>query len=154
MQPGDLSRVLRGKVVIVGIGNELRADDGFGPALIQKLAGQVNAVCIDAGTAPENFTRQMVREAPDTILLVDALHLGLAPGQYEILTKQEIAECGLSTHDISPNMLIDYLQSQTDADIYILGVQPQNLGLGQEMSGSVKQAVEEVAEAIKAAVDG
>jgi len=153
MQPGELSGVLRGKVVIVGIGNELRADDGFGPALIQKLTGQVNAVCINAGSAPENFTRLIVSEAPDTILLVDALHLGLVPGQYEILTKQQIAEFGLSTHDMSPNMLIDYLQSQTDADIYVLGVQPQNLQLGQDISGSFKQALEELAEAIKAALD-
>ena len=39
----------KGKVVIVGIGNLLRGDDGFGPALIERLSGNVEARCIDAG---------------------------------------------------------------------------------------------------------
>ena len=71
---------LRGKTVIVGIGNSLRGDDGFGPALVQRLQGRVRPVCIDAGVAPENYLGRIVKEQPDTVLLVDAAHLGLEPG--------------------------------------------------------------------------
>ena len=63
--------VLRGKTVIVGMGNPLRGDDGFGPALIERLRGKVSATCIDAGIAPENYVGRIVKETPDTILLVD-----------------------------------------------------------------------------------
>jgi hypothetical protein len=32
--------ILKGKVVILGIGNTLRRDDGFGPALIERLSAE------------------------------------------------------------------------------------------------------------------
>lgn len=147
--PPTIKDILKGKVVIVGIGNTLRGDDGFGPALVEKLAGKVNAVCLDAGSAPENHTGKIVKEKPDTILLVDAIHLGLAPGKYEILKKDQILKSGFSTHDISPHMFIDYLEKQTKADIYMLGVQPENLSFGQEMSASVKRALNEITALIK-----
>ncbi len=143
-----LGNILKGKVVIVGVGNTLRRDDGLGPALIQKLQGKTEALCLDTGTAPENFIGKIVKENPDTILIVDALHLGLPPGEYAVLKKDEIAKGGLSTHDISPNMFIDYLQKQTAADIYMLGVEPKDLSFGQEMSASVEKAVAEIAQII------
>ena len=147
--PPTIKDILKGKVVIIGIGNTLRGDDGFGPALVEKLTGKVNAVCLDAGSAPENYTGKIVKECPDTILLVDALHLGLAPGKYEILKKDQILKSGFSTHDVSPHMFIDYLESKTSADIYMLGVQPENLSTGLEMSASVKAALEEISMLIK-----
>ena len=107
--------ILKGKVVIVGIGNTLRADDGFGPELIARLKGKVKASCIDAGSAPENYTGKIVKERPDTILIADALDLGKQPGEFAILKKDELLHCGLSTHDISPQMFIEYLKQQTGA---------------------------------------
>ena len=143
--------ILRGKVVIVGVGDTLRGDDGFGPALIARLKGMVKAVCLGAGSAPENFTDKIVKEKPDTILIVDALHLGLPPGEYEILKKDDIVDCGFSTHDISPRMFIEYLENQTKASIYMLGVQPKNLSFGQEISDSVKNTLAEITDLIKEA---
>ncbi len=144
--------IFNGKIVIVGIGNALRGDDGFGPALIERLKGKVKAVCLDAGSAPENYLGKSVKEKPDTILIADALHLGLSPGDYEILKKDEILKSGLSTHDVSPHMLIEYLENGTSAEIYMLGVQPQSLSFGEEMSQSVKRTLEEITNAIASVV--
>ncbi|MBL7084645.1 MAG: hydrogenase 3 maturation endopeptidase HyCI [Candidatus Omnitrophica bacterium] len=138
--------IFKGKVVIVGIGNTLRQDDAFGPLFIERLKGKVKAVCLDVGTAPENYTGKIAQEKPNTILLVDALHLGKSPGEYEILKKDGILKSGFSTHDISPHMFIEYLENETDADIYMLGVQPEGLSLGKDMSDSAKGALEEIAE--------
>lgn len=140
--------IFKGKVVIVGIGNTMRGDDGFGPALVERLKGKLKAVCIDSGSAPENYTGKIVKENPDTILLVDALHLGRAPGEYELLKKEEILNSGFSTHDISPKLFIEYLEDQTHADIYMLGVQPKDISFGQEMSSEVKKTVKEIADVI------
>jgi len=129
--------VLRGKTVIVGIGNPLRGDDGFGPALIERLCGKVSATCIDAGNTPENYVGRIVKEAPDTILLVDVAHLGLEPGQYRLLEPDDIVRSGLTTHDMSSHMLIAFLQDQTQATIVMLAVQPQQVLLGESMSACV-----------------
>lgn len=143
--------ILNGKTVIVGIGNPLRGDDGFGPALIGRLQGKVDLICIDAGSAPENYVGRIVREEPDTILLADVAHLDLNPGQYRILRPPEILKCGLTTHDMSSRMLIDYLQNQTQANIMMLGVQPQHVSLGEPMSECVTETLTEVERLIQEA---
>jgi hydrogenase 3 maturation protease len=136
--------ILKGKVVLVGIGNPLRGDDAFGPRLIERLTGKVRAVCIDAGTAPESYTGKIVKEKPDTIVLVDVVHLNQSPGDYALLGKAEIIKSGFTTHDMSPSLFIEYLESQTQADIYLLGVQPQTLAMGAEMSEPVKRALDKL----------
>jgi hydrogenase 3 maturation protease len=148
-QMKNFAEVLKGKVVLIGVGNILRADDGLGPTLIQELQGEIDAVCIDAGNAPESYTGKVSKEEPDTILIIDAIHLDRAPGTYEILGKSDIIKSGFTTHDISPAMFIEYLQSQTKADIYLLGVQPGNLTMGEEMSDAITAAIEELSKRIK-----
>ena len=136
--------ILKGKVVIVGMGNTLRGDDGFGPVLIGRLKGYVDAVCIDAGSTPENHIGSILKEKPDTILIVDVVHLGLKAGEYDVLTKSDILRCGFSTHDISPNTFIEYLEKKTDASIYMLAIQPQVLDFGDDMSDIVKKKLDEL----------
>ena len=143
--------LMRGKTVIVGIGNPLRGDDGFGPALIDQLQGKINAICIDAGTAPENYTKCIIEEKPETILLVDIAHLGSEPGQYCILPPEDVVKSGFTTHDVSSRMFIEFLQKQTQARIFLLGVQPTQVAFGADMSASVATALAEVARLIQEA---
>ncbi len=140
----DLSAIFKGKTVIVGVGNVLRGDDAFGPALIERLRGTAGVVCIDAGSAPENYTGKIKKEKPDTIIIADAVHLGLAPGDWDILGKNEIVRSGFTTHDLSPVMFIEYLEKETKADIYMLAVQPGDVSFGAQMSGSVRKTLEEI----------
>jgi hydrogenase 3 maturation protease len=136
--------IFRGKTVIVGIGNSLRGDDGFGSALIEQIQGKVGFICIDAGSAPEKFLGVIVKEEPDTILFVDAADLDLEPGQYRILEPADIVKCGLTTHDMSSRMLIEFLENQTKANILMLGVQPQHVLLGEAMSPPLTETLDEI----------
>ena len=140
--------LLKGKVIIIGIGNILRGDDGFGPLLIEKLVGKVDAHCIDAGTAPESYIGKIIKERPDTVLILDAVHLDRPAGEYDILRKSDIIKTGFTTHDISPGLFIEHLENETRADIYMLGIQPARLSLGEEMSEEVKTALDNITEQI------
>ncbi|MCB4756186.1 MAG: hydrogenase 3 maturation endopeptidase HyCI [Elusimicrobia bacterium] len=147
-----LKDILKGKVVIVGVGNPLRGDDAFGPALVERLQGKVRAACIDAGTALESYAGKISKEQPDTVLIADAVHLGRPPGRFEILGKTGIVKSGFTTHDISPRMFIEYLENQTKAEIYLLGVQPFNIDMGAEMSAPVKKTLENIEQTIMEAI--
>ena len=144
----EVKDILKGKVVIVGVGNAMKGDDGLGSALVGKIKGKVDAVCIDAGTAPENYVGKIAEEKPDTVLLVDAAHLDGKPGQYEILESDNILKSGFTTHDISPKLFMEYLNSRTKAQIYMLGIQPENVSFGEGMSESVKNTVERLSQII------
>ncbi len=151
MNPAGLKQIFKKRTVIVGIGNVLKADDGLGPQLINNLKGKVRSLCIDAGSAPENFGGKIIKENPEVILLVDAVHLGLKPGACELLTKEEILQSGFSTHDLSPKMFIGYLESQTQAQIYLLGIQPQSVKFAEVISPQVQKALTELTNLIKEA---
>jgi len=144
----NLKDILKGKIVIIGIGNIIRGDDGFGPLLIEKIKDKAEAICFDGGTAPENYLGKMVKENPDTLLIIDAVHLGKDPGKYEILRQADIVKCGFATHDISPVMFIEYLTKEIRGNIYMLGVQPQSVELGSEMSKQLKTVLDELSEKI------
>ncbi len=153
MKQADLfRRRLLGKVVIVGVGNILRGDDGLGPMLVERLKAKVRAVCINAGSALENYLGKIVKAQPDTVLLIDAVHLGLEPGAYEMLETAEIEQAGLSTHDISPRLLLDLLGMRIKGKILLLGVQPQQLGLGDGLSWRIRETLHELEQRIVGAL--
>lgn len=144
--------LLKGKVVIVGIGNTLRGDDAFGPLLVSALKDKTDAICIDAGTAPENYVGKIVRESPDTVLVADVIDGGLRMGDFEILDKSEILQTGFSTHDLSPKMVIEFIEDQTRAQIYMLGVQAKHLNIGDAPSTEVLQALKTIETLITEAI--
>ena len=142
MRPHErLGQIIEGKVVIVGMGNCLRGDDGLGPSLMERLKKKLDITCINAGSTLENYLGKIVREDPDTVLLIDAVHLGLEPGAYEIMDPEEVNPTGFSTHDISPKMHLDLLSRSINGKIFLLGVQPGQLTLGSKISAEVRKTL-------------
>ncbi|MBA7606785.1 hypothetical protein ES703_13935 [subsurface metagenome] len=154
LEAGDIfKKILRGKVVIVGIGNALRGDDGLGSILVERLKGKVEAVCIDAGNALENYLGSIVKEKPDTLLLIDAAHLDRLPGEYQIIDPGDLIRSGFSTHDISAGMLIELLSRQIKGNIYLLGVQPEEVDFGEKLSARIESTLCILEKAIVEAVN-
>jgi len=133
--------ILKGKTVIFGVGNILRGDDGLGPVLVQRLTGKVNALCLDGGSAPENYLGKIVKERPDTVLIIDALHMGGHPGEFRIINPGELEGMGFTTHTIPLTILIEYLKSELFSSIHILGVQPARLQMGLPLSPAVERSI-------------
>ena len=146
---GEFRDILRGNIVIVGIGNRLRGDDAAGSLLAEMLGDQPGITCFDVGTTPENHAGRIARERPDIILVVDAVHLGKKPGDYGVFSPEEISRSGLTTHDLSPLMFIDYLKQLTGARILFLGIQPASLQTGEGLSLPVKEALKEISGELK-----
>jgi len=136
------NRILGKKLVILGVGNTMRGDDGIGPALIERLQGKVEAVLIDAGEVPENFIGPIEAGQPDIIIIIDAADMGAKAGEVAFLEIDQIAEIGLTTHNASLALIARLLQSSTQADIFVLGIQPEDISFGTPMSERVIQTLE------------
>jgi len=137
----NLKNILKGKVVILCIGNSERGDDGLGPYFAGAIKGGVSYEVIDAGTAPENWTGVVTGLKPDTIVMVDAVYFEGEPGEIKIFSGEDLRSGKISTHDVSPKLLIEYLKESTKADIYVLGIKPQSNKLGEGLSPCVKLAL-------------
>lgn len=131
-----------GKVVYMGIGNILRGDDGIGPELVAKLSKK--GLCtVDAGTVPENYIRPVARLEPDTVVIVDAVHLDREPGAVELLDRSEImGNTGFTTHTLSPVLVMERLEEETGARIVMLAIQPGTLEFGAPLSPEVALLLE------------
>lgn len=138
---------LRGSgTLILGIGNTLKADDGAGPLVCQKLRESGTcAQVIDAGTVPENYIQRIVEKAPENLLVIDAADFGTAPGTIRIVEPGRLNSCGFSTHTLSPRVFLDLIARQIKVNVYFVGIQPAQVVLGQNMSDEVTRAVELVA---------
>jgi hydrogenase 3 maturation protease len=134
------------KLVILGIGNELRGDDFLGSLLARRLSKlfkeKNNIVVIDGGTVPENYTGAIKKENPDNIILIDAADMGKEPGYIRIIEHNEIANYHLSTHAMPLSFLVKYLEHSTKADIVLIGIQPKELEFVCNISMEIKKSME------------
>ena len=137
----ELRRRLKGKVLLIGAGNTLRGDDGAGPSIIDLLIDKVNAALLDVGEIPESYFSRIFEADPDTIVFLDAANFEANPGDLAILETDDIAGCCISTHQMPMNLFFNYIQQNSRAEIFALGIQPAQIGFGESMSPAVAESV-------------
>ncbi|TEB15783.1 Hydrogenase 3 maturation protease [Pelotomaculum sp. FP] len=136
-----LSERLKGRVFLVGIGNTLRSDDAAGPELIERLGGKVEADLLDAGEVPESYLGRITGRHPDTIVLIDAAELRAVPGTAAIIEIEDIKGKSLSSHQLGLDVFMRFLQAETGADVFLLGIQPRSTGFGEILSTEVFETI-------------
>ncbi len=138
----NIKSLLTERTVVLCIGNIDRGDDGVGPYLALAIKGKVPCEVIDAGVAPENYTGVITKLKPEVIIIIDAIQFDGEAGEARLFSGEDLRVGKVSTHDVSPKLLIEYLKSSTNADIYLLGVKPKSNKLGEGLSDEVAKAVE------------
>jgi hydrogenase 3 maturation protease len=131
-----------GRIVVLGVGNPLRLDDGVGIAVIKALEGHVSdsVYLLDSETVPENHLDQIVAFEPTHILIVDAAFLGRPAGSIHFVTELPAAGVPISTHALPLQLFCEYLRRTTGAKIGLLLVQPSRTEFGEGLSASVREA--------------
>jgi hydrogenase 3 maturation protease len=125
--------------LLLGIGNPLRGDDGAG--VYAALHLQVDGwQAVDCGTAPENFSGVVRRVHPDLLLLVDAAEMGLAPGEFRVVSKDRIEDVAFGTHHLALSHLMEFLLDAA-GEIRFIGIQPAVVEDREGLSPGVEKGV-------------
>lgn len=131
------------KLIVLGVGNELKSDDGVGPFIIRKLKSlnieNDSLLFIDAKTVPENFTGKIRKENPTHLIIVDACLMDLNPGDMQIVNKYEFANIGISTHSMSLSFFVRFLEKDTDFRIIFVGIEPETMDWGAQPTEKVQK---------------
>lgn len=144
-----LRRWLRGagRVVVVGVGNELRGDDFVGVVVVRGLRGQIDegrVLLLECETVPESFLERIVEFGPSHVLVVDAGLVGLEVG--EVLFGEACDLLGgshvVSTHVLPLRVFCEYLVRVVGCRVGLLVVEPGRTGFGVGLSGEVRETVE------------
>lgn len=142
----SLRRQVRGRVLVLGVGNEWRGDDAVGVAVVRALPSEVAA--LDCGEVPESYLDEVRRRAPDCLLIVDAVDFGAPPGSVGVLTVgiDSSAPPSMDTHRPSLEVLARYVRAEMGAEVILLGIQPRTVAWGAAMSPEVYRAGQALAQ--------
>jgi hydrogenase 3 maturation protease len=143
--------VLNKKLAVIGVGSELRGDDGVGPYLCEKLSdlNSDNFLSITGGLVPENFTSELRKFKPDLVILIDAALMDKQIGSLDIIKINESMGISFSSHSIPLSVLGKYISKYIGAEVYVLGIQACNLNFGSDISNEVKETADKIYETIK-----
>ncbi|MFA5156801.1 MAG: hydrogenase 3 maturation endopeptidase HyCI [Candidatus Omnitrophota bacterium] len=136
---------LKGKVVILAVGNTLRSDDALGPVLAGRIKDKVPFKVFDAGPTPENYFGKIIREAPDNLVVIDAVDFGAKAGEFSVIEASALKTANLfATHNASISLVSDYLQNNLAADIIFLAIQPKTTVFGENLSPEVTRTLDKL----------
>jgi len=153
-------RASRSVLLILGLGNPLRRDDGIGPRVIEELQARglpEGVTALDGGTGGLDILR--VIEGWDDVVIIDAADVDagrgeIAPGEFVRFTPNE-AHLGESPHAFSLHHagLAEVLALARALDrplpsMVIFGVQPQDVGWGEGLSSDVEAKLTAVVDAV------
>ncbi|MEW6525399.1 MAG: hydrogenase 3 maturation endopeptidase HyCI [Spirochaetota bacterium] len=130
------------KKLILGIGNHLRSDDAAGSVVARKLK-LLGLEAIDAEFMPENYINVIRRHKPEKIIIVDSCNMALTPGSIRTIPIDKIHSGIVTTHNMPLSAVIQHLLEIT-ANIMFIGIQPENIEIGDTISDVVNAAIEQV----------
>jgi hydrogenase 3 maturation protease len=108
---------------------------------------------LNCQNAPENFTGNVKRIKPTCIVLIDAADFGALPGDARIFQLHDLEESSVTTHKASLVTLGEYLQSEINCNIFVIGIQPADCDFGSGLSPVARRASIVVADSVSTAIN-
>ena len=160
-------------VLVAGVGNLLRADDGFGIAVVQHLARRPDLLptvtVVEIGIGGISLVHELL-SGYDVLLIVDALDRGGAPGTIYLLEPQvpDLAQWPFEQrqdfladmHMTTPSraLILARALGVLPPTVYLLGCQPTTcddlvIGLSAPVERAVAPCVERLVSEIHRLVD-
>jgi coenzyme F420 hydrogenase subunit delta len=161
----DLPDYLKRRVVIVGVGNSLLGDDGFGPATIQLILRNhdlPSSVCaLDVGTAVMPVLMDMLLSdlGPKRLIILDTVDVGKKPGELIKVPVEQLPQTSASVfsfHIFSARRVLQELKDRRGIEVVVLACQVECItseiqeGLSKPVEEAVCQAARIVLELARA----
>jgi len=150
--------------LVLGCGNVLFGDDGFGPEVVKYLEKHYSFTeetgIYDVGTSTREILFDIIlsEKRPRKIVVVDAVDFGRSPGEVFEIDVSEIPGIKIddfSMHQLPTSNLLFELQQFCGVEISIVSVQVKNIpeevspGLSDVVRRSIPSACERVIEALR-----
>ncbi len=152
------------EVLVLGCGNILFGDDGFGPEVVENLKENYeippDASVINAGLSAREILFPLVisERRPKKIVIVDAMDVGREPGEIFELDVSDIPEKKIddfSMHQLPTSNLLRELKNMCGVDVQIISIQVQHIpdevspGLTKVIRESIPAVCEKIISSMK-----
>ena len=148
------------RTFVLGLGNVLMGDDGFGPAVIDAFTARYDVgpgvEVVDLGTPGLDLTPWLADAAH--VIIVDTVKADLAPGTLRIYDKADLtrhapfARTGPHDPGVKECVLTLEFAGRAPDHITIVGAVPSECGMSLELSHPLRASVPAAVEAVAAAL--
>ena len=141
------------RILVCGVGNKLKRDDGLGPFVIEQLETQVMPQGVDlADYGISGFKCALKLEGYTKVVFVDAISLpGSEPGRLhrlkisreKLMKSPRLSDFSLSMHetDLERIMATAAVLNIYPDEVVIIGCEPSDTAVGLGLTKPVKAAV-------------
>jgi hydrogenase maturation protease len=151
------------RVLIAGIGNIFRTDDGFGPAVVSRLRAvpelsREGVQVVDYGIRGMHLAYDLLHDW-DALVLVDALPNAGTAGRLAVLRigpEDVLGGVGVDAHAMDPATVLatlDALGGRLPESTVLVGCQAGDTGDGMGLTAPVQAAVDAAAATVRSIVD-
>ena len=146
---------------MLGIGNILLQDEGFGVRVVEELERRYHfpdtVKLLDGGTLGLNLLG-FISET-DKLIIIDAVDAQSMPGtffQFDGAAVQTYLHEKVSLHELGVKEILIHLElsGKKAEEVVIIGVQPQSLDLGLELTALIGSKVERSINAVISQLQG
>jgi len=147
VEPAENDRV---NILILGLGNVLLRDEGVGVRMVERLAERYElpsgVEVLDGGTSGMDLIHTIADR--DVLVVCDAVRSNKRPGTVLRITGEDLPtffRTRLSPHQLGLSDVLAALKllGQAPPSVILIGVVPQDLDLGTELSPRIETALEE-----------
>lgn len=146
-------------VIVLGCGNILYGDDGFGPHVAEHLENACHipshVSVINAGTGVREMLFDLVisEQRPKKIIVIDAIDANRAPGEVFNIPLEEMPEHktdDFSIHHMPTTNMLKELRDFCNVEVIVIVAQVESIpeevkpGLTKSLTGAITVAAEEV----------
>ncbi|MER8161828.1 hydrogenase maturation protease [Streptomyces sp. NPDC094472] len=150
---------MTGRVVVIGVGNPFRRDDGVGPLVTEALRTRVpeGTVLTDSDGEPGRMLGLWRRQ--DAVVVVEVVHAHPGqPGRLHTLTAERAARCAVrsaSTHalGLGETFALAAALDRMPRELTVYAVEGSDFGLGRGLSTGVADALPEMIRHVAKAID-
>ena len=150
----------RSQILVLGIGNTLLSDDGFGVHVINRMSAdesQASDILYrDGGTMGLSLLPDI--EDSDGLIVVDAGELGTDPGELRVFVgadmEDHLSRCKGTVHEVAMADLLDAarLSGRSPRARALVVVQPAETGWGDGPTEAVAAAIPLACEAVRGVI--
>lgn len=150
---------MTGRVVVIGVGNPFRRDDGAGPAVIEALRANPpkDTLLMDSDGEPGRMLG--LWRPQDAVVVIEVVHAHPGqPGRLHTLTAEQAARCAArsaSTHalGLGETFALAAALDRLPRELMVHAVEGGDFGLGRGLGTAVADALPELIRHVAEAVD-
>jgi hydrogenase maturation protease len=134
-------------VIVIGLGNPDRADDGAGIQIVKNLQTRFSErVFLETEQGVEGIVFDCLENPSiQSVLFIDAVDFKGRPGEIRLFTIHDAGQFipAISTHKVPLAILMELLENHHKKP-YLIGIQPKSIELFGEMSSEVTEAIQDL----------